>query len=113
MVATERGKEMKITEFESKFLENAVTNDFNDFGNSPETIGNKIWIDCWDAGKHGAFCTKQQVSGIFSSLVKKGLIETEGSTVIDGKEEGTYAITKKGWEKLVLETQIKQITFDD
>jgi hypothetical protein len=91
---------MEITELESKFLENAVTNDFNDFGNSPETIGNKIWIDCWDSGDHGAFCSKQQVSGVFSSLVKKGLIETDGTTVVDGREEGAFWITQTGWDAI-------------
>lgn len=89
---------MKITELESKFLENAVTNEFNDFGDSAETIGNEIWIDCWDAGDHGAFCSKQQVSGVFSSLVKKGLIETDGTNVVNGREEGGYWITQTGWD---------------
>ena len=100
-----------ITELEFKFLENAVTNDFT--GGEDGNVDHQIWIDCWDCGKHGAFCDRRQVSGLFSSLSQKGLIVTNGSYKFRGREEGTYWITKKGWDTLVLETQIKRITFDD
>ena len=85
-----------ITELERKFLENAVTNDFT-YGREGN-VDHQIWIDCWDCGKHGAFCDKRQVSGLFSSLSQKGLIVTSGSYQSAGKEEGTYWITQEGYD---------------
>lgn len=58
----------ELTELETRFVENMIT---NDFGEAPEHC---IWTDCWDCGKHGAFMTPNQIGGVMSSLVKKGVI---------------------------------------
>lgn len=61
-----------LTELETKLVGNMVTNNYGDI---PD---HNIWSWAWDEGVHGAFCTKAQISGVIASLVKKGLIRSEG-----------------------------------
>lgn len=63
-----------LTDLETKFVENMLTNDFGDI---PD---HHIWTDCWDCGKHGDFMKPSQIGGVMSSLVKKDVI---GATVGD------------------------------
>ena len=79
----------KLTELETKLVENMIT---NDFGDAPD---HHIWADCWDCGKHGKFCESRQISGVVSSLVKKGIVVTEE----DGRD-GTFYLSEKGQELL-------------
>ncbi len=85
-----------LTELETKFVENMIT---NDFGDAPD---HHIWTDCWDCGKHGEFVKPNQVGGIMSSLIKKGII---GATVdnwdsFNARSDNGCWFTEKGQELL-------------
>lgn len=67
---------MKLTENEKKMIENFITNDYGD-GNDNYTI----WSDTWDCGVHGQFCPVDSAPGIISSLVKKGLVISNGESM--------------------------------
>ena len=76
---------MKLTDLETKMLQNIIT---NDFGEEPYHV---IWANCWDCGKNGRFVDGKVASGIISSLSKKGLVLCQG----DG-EDATIELTKLG-----------------
>jgi len=87
--------EITLTDLESKLVENTARNNFGD-----GVPGAMIWIESWDEGPHGAFVDRKSISGVFSSLVKKGLIESEGRqwNDADHRDDGCYRLTPAGVE---------------
>ncbi len=80
--------DIKITELEKQALENYVTNDYGDL---PD---HHTWsFAVAECGKNDI--SKAQISGVISSLVKKGLVSCTG---VD-KDASTY-LTKAGSKKV-------------
>ena len=82
---------LKLTELENDVLVNGVANsDFRDIAGNPD-----VWSDCIvDTCK---ITTKDQISGVVSSLVKKGLVEVSNK----GTSESTVKLTPQGCEQLI------------
>lgn len=78
---------VNITVLEKDVIENGFgKNNFN-------TDGDQVWS--WSLVDSCKVCTEKQVSGVVSSLVKKGLAQVDG----EGKEKVVY-LTKTGKELL-------------
>jgi hypothetical protein len=71
---------MKVTELEKKILENIARNYMSSAnGGMPEKAADtSCWVDCiCDQGIHQI--EPRQIPGVVSSLVKKGLVRTDGT----------------------------------
>jgi hypothetical protein len=93
-VAVDNNKKEKpmesITEKERKVLQGIITNDFQDAATGTEAvIMNDIWVDCLEDSTGDL--RGKILSGVVSSLSKKGLVWTDGEGI---------AITKEGWTVL-------------
>lgn len=86
---------MSITEKELAVLESIIDNDYQIFEKSDKNLINSpTWLFvCEDSGVEG-----KQLSGVISSLTKKGLIGSE----LDNKRsaDSTIWITEQGYEVL-------------
>lgn len=80
---------MNITELEKQGLENFITNDYGDIPD--HCIWSNVLADCGDND-----ISPQQISGIVSSLIKKGLVNSSG----EGKDS-TLSLTIKGRKQIV------------
>tara|TARA_Y100001951_G_C11103869_1_gene163578 strand:- start:147 stop:434 length:288 start_codon:yes stop_codon:yes gene_type:complete len=92
---------MTLTTFETKFVENMIS---NCFGDAPDHI---IWTDCWMDGKHGKFIEDNQVGGVMSSLIQKGIIAatTDQWDSFNTRNDNTCWFTTKGQAFLNLEEE--------
>lgn len=81
---------MKLTDKEVKMLQNIAWNDFMD---GVFEADNPVWSNCLDQGPNGAFTNAASFGGIVVSLVKKGLVDSDG----DGKD-GCVWLTEAGLE---------------
>jgi len=79
-----------LTEMESKVLKNIVVNELNDWnGEEPERDADPAsivtWVDSLDCGPEEVPSGKN-LSGVVSSLVKKGLVNTDGDSICMTKD---------------------------
>ena len=84
------GQNMKLTGKEKIVLENIARNDYTTGnGAEPETVRDTYcWADCVDCGPNNI--SRKSLPGIIGSLVKKGLVLTDGEC-IELSEEGFNA----------------------
>jgi hypothetical protein len=78
---------MNTTELEKKLLINIAENQYQD-GRDPEEMG-PIWSNALDIGPMNII--GKQISGVASSLSKKGLVICDGE-----KEDSCIRLTKEG-----------------
>lgn len=84
-----------ITDNELAVLRAILTNYFHDGLKGRETIGNLVWADCInDAGKPSGV-TGKSLSGVVSSLSRKGLIVAEGG------KDACVCLTTVGYEAAI------------
>jgi len=87
--------DINITELEKLVIENIALNDYTAINAArPETVEDVggVWSDCLDCGPNEI--NRVSIPGVVSSLVKKGLVETNGET---GRDACVY-LTDRGLE---------------
>ena len=83
---------MNITTNEMQVIENIAINEMNSANwGIPEEAGDTwTWVDCVaDLGHHNLKSWGKKISGVISSLVKKGLASTNGESI---------GLTEKGFQ---------------
>jgi len=83
---------MNITHFEQQALNAISTDCFLEGAEGTEAVGIELWADC--AAEHildNTDITKSQLSGVVSSLIKKGLLNFHGA----GRDSG-WSLTEEG-----------------
>jgi hypothetical protein len=81
MVLNLEGSDMKITDKERMVLENIARNDYTTLnGAEPECVRDTMcWSDCVSDGPNNV--PAKSIPGIIGSLVKKGLVITDGECI--------------------------------
>ncbi len=80
-----KDEKMKLTPKEHEVLKAIAENEFHDGLKGPDIIGSNIWSDCIYCSIEG-----KALSGVVSSLAKKGLVRASGAN--------TICITKERYE---------------
>ena len=96
---------MSLTPKEVYIIEAIVSNEYSGYNYhlpSPDTTYDEIWTagghSCWtntiedNGAKHGIPVSGKEISGVLSSLNKKGFV------ISSTGREGTAYVTKAGWE---------------
>ncbi len=85
---------MRITELERKLLRNIAENEYAPLnGGAPEKYDDTgaVWSNSLECGPESI--KKQQVAGVVSSLLRKGLVHQEGAG-----RDATVSLTREGFQ---------------
>ena len=82
---------MTLTSHEQEVLKAIAENEFQDFPGKEGIISHPVWSDCIYCGVSG-----KALSGVISSLSKKGLMEVSHDNTLWITKEGFQAYKERG-----------------